>query len=79
MITNRRVGNCTEDFGCFCSDPNCPYPPRDVLERDFVTVLRLRAWERAGRRIKLQWIERWIMWPAAVVLAAVTLWMVTQW
>jgi len=50
-----------------------------VLERDFVTVLRLRAWERAGRRIKLQWIERWIMWPAAVVLAAVTLWMVTQW
>jgi len=51
---------------------------RVVLDRDF-QLLRLRAWERAGRQIRVQWIERWILWPAAVMLALVTLWMVTQW
>ncbi len=51
---------------------------RIVIDRDF-ELLRLQAWERAGRRIKLQWIERWIMWPCAAVLVGITLWMVTQW
>jgi len=51
---------------------------RLIVDRDF-RLLRLRAWERAERQLRWEWIERWIMWPGAVAGAVLAGWELFKW